>query len=254
MMFRNGLAIACITIGLLAPLSLTAQDDDNTSDTSEFEQIIPSKPRKWYWGNSLDAAIFSTATFSKPAKSDVLTPLRFSFVINFGFNFHYDFNRHAGIFTGLGIKNIGFIEKYRSQDSTVKRRVYTLGIPLGLKIGNLPRRKFFFIGGGADLAFNYKEKGFVRRGNKEKYNEWFSDRTPLIMPNVFVGASFSPGITLKAQYYPSNFLNTDYTETIGATVTKPYAGYDVHLILLSVGFDIHYKAKYKPEQDADYTM
>src|SRR4051812_36457726 len=101
MTFRNKLAIACVSFGLLAPLSLMAQNDDNTSDTSEFEQITPSQPRKWYWGNSLDAAIFSTATFSKSAKSDVLTPLRFTYVINFGFNFNYDFSKHIGVFTGL---------------------------------------------------------------------------------------------------------------------------------------------------------
>src|SRR4051812_43507930 len=105
MTFRNRLAIACITLGLLAPLSLMAQENDNTSDTSEFEQIIPSPSHKWYWGNSLDAAIFSTSIFSRPGKSDLLTTLRFSYVINFGFNFNYDFNKHIGAFTGIGIKN-----------------------------------------------------------------------------------------------------------------------------------------------------
>jgi len=71
----------------------------------------------------------------------------------------------------------------------------------------------------------------------------------LLMPYVFVGGSFAPGISLKLQYYPGNFMNTDYQENmvVGGvpTMVKPYAGYNVNLVLLSLGMDIHYKGKSK---------
>lgn len=219
-----------------------AQDNDqaNTEDTTEIAVVI-TEPKTFYWSNGLDMAIFSSATLDKPGNDDVLTPLRFTWFINFGMNINHDFGNHFGVFSGLGIKNIGFIEKFHSLDSTVKRRVYALGAPLGFKIGNLAKRNFVMLGAGADLALHYKEKGFIRRGNKDKTREWFSDRTPLIMPNVFLGASFAPGITVKAQYYPGNFLNKDFTQNVGGISVQPYAGYDVNLILLSFGIDIHYK-------------
>jgi hypothetical protein len=43
------------------------------------------------------------------------------------------------------------------------------------------------------------------------------------MPYAFAGIAINKGFTFKAQYYPNNFLNPDFT-TNGI---KPYAGYDV---------------------------
>lgn len=246
-----------IAICLIATPALAQEDQRNgLDDTTTIELQAVVKPKKFYWSNGLDAAIFSTSTLDKPGNDDALTPLRFSFVINFGMNINRDFGKHFGVFSGLGIKNIGFIEKHHTLDSTVKRRVYALGAPLGFKIGNLAKRNFVMLGGGADLAFHYKEKGFIRRGNKDKTREWLSDRTPLIMPHVFLGASFAPGITIKAQYYPGNFLSTGFTETIGGVDVRPYSGYDVNLLLFSIGFDIHYKKVrlIEPRDDDKRTM
>ncbi|MCD6063796.1 MAG: hypothetical protein K0R82_1707 [Flavipsychrobacter sp.] len=230
-----------------------AQDDvdEDLDGTTELVVQPLVKEKTFYASNALDMGIFSTSTLDKPGNDDALTPLRFTWFINFGININHDFSNNFGVFSGLGIKNIGFIERHRLLDSTVKRRVYTLGAPLGIKIGNLKKRNFVLLGVGADLAYHYKEKGFTHRLHKDKTREWFSDRTPLIMPHVFLGASFDPGITIKAQYYFNNFLNTDFTDQIpGGTIDgvvyppidfKPYAGYDVNLLMFSVGFDLHYK-------------
>lgn len=205
-------------------------------DSLMHPKIEATPVHKFYFSQSMDAAIFSTANVEKTGQSSKLSTLRFSYVLNIGVNANYDFNEHFGVMAGLNIKNIGFIEKI--SDSTIKRRVYTLGIPVGLKIGNLPKRNYFFLGGGFDVPFNYKEKGFIKRGSKTKMNEWFSDRTPAFMPYVFAGFSVHPGITFKFQYYPSNFLNQDYVASGGV---KPYAAYEkVNLMLLSIGADLHY--------------
>jgi hypothetical protein len=199
---------------------------------------VAVKERKIYWGNNLEAAIISSAVFSKPGQSEKASTIRSSNILNLGFTLNNDFSNVVGVYTGFNIKNIGFIEKVFATDSTIKRRVYTLGVPLGIKIGNLADRNFFILGGGVDLPFNYREKRFVKRGDKDKFNEWFSDRTAILLPYAFAGYSVKPGVVVKVQYYPANFLNTNFTEISGA---KPYAGYNVNLVLLSLGVDIHHR-------------
>lgn len=214
------------------------------ADTKTKNDLKLNPPKKFYMGSGLDAGIFSTGIVKKGASDAIFTTVRFSYVLNFGVNFNYDATNLFGVFAGVGVKNIGFIE--HPGGVTVKRRVYTIGVPVGIKIGNLGKRNYGFIGGGVDLPFNYKEKAFTDRSNKNKFNEWFSDRTPQLMPYVFVGASIKPGMTYKIQYYPGNFLNTSFSELSNGIPVRPYAGYDVQLLMLSVGFDLHYKRWPKP--------
>lgn len=204
--------------------------------------------RHWYTSNSFDGAIFSSAIFEKPGDNRRLLPtVRFS-MLNIGYHFNYDFDQHFGMFTGLGIKNLGFIEKVA--DSTIKRRVYTIGVPLGFKLGNLAKRHYGFVGGGIDIPFNYREKGFVRRSDKDKFSEWFSDRTPGVMPYLFAGFSYGGGTTLKLQYYPGNFFNTEYNETDKDGITTyPYRGYSAHIICVTLGLDMHYGGKGKSKKE-----
>jgi len=226
--------------------SATSQVKAQSETGLEVVDVKPRPIKKFYVSNALDAAIFSTSSLQKAGRGKLST-LRFTYFLNFGFNFNYDFNKHIGVYTGLGIKNIGFIDKIA--DSTIKRRVYTIGAPIGIKFGNLKKRNYGFIGGGVDLPFNYREKGFVKRNNKEKFNEWFSERTPLIMPYIFAGMSVDPGIAFKVQYYPGNFMNTSFAEYPGTSVLPvyPYAGYNVNLLMLSVGFDIRYTKSGTPK-------
>lgn len=237
---KTGLSLfALLSINMAVQAQSRSSYDPKNYTYVEDNTVLLS--RKVYWASGIDAAWLSTAVMSRPGSGSSLTTLRFS-AIGIGVNLHYDISRRVGFFTGLGIKNIGFIEKHRERDplpdSTVKRRAYTVGMPLGIKIGDLRNRNFFFAGGGADLPFNYKEKGFVKRGDKDKFNEWFSERTPRILPYVFAGVSLDPGVTFKLQYYPTNFLNTGFRED--GTGVSPYAGYNVNLIMLSLGIDIHY--------------
>jgi hypothetical protein len=218
-----------------------------TSDTSKIKKILPPI-EKFYIGNSFDGAIFSTAFIQRTAMvtnpngttstvtNNSLGTLRFTYFINFGLTFNYNFARHFGAYTGIDIKNIGFIEQDASAN-IVKRRTYNVGIPVGIKIGNMAWKKsYLFLGAGIDAPINYKEKSFVIRSNKTKYNEWFSDATPQIMPYVFAGAVINRGLSFKVQYYPNNFLNPEYTRK----GIKPFAGTDVQLLAFSVGIAARY--------------
>jgi hypothetical protein len=249
--------LLCGTLLATASFAQTEDDADSTatdngkkhhkmSMSMSSGDMKASPMHRWYMGNSFDGAIFSSAIFSRPGDNQrLLGSIRFS-MINFGYHFNYDFDEHFGFFTGLGIKNLGFIEKVG--DSTIKRRVYTLGIPIGFKLGNLQKRHYGFIGGGIDAPFNYREKGFVDRDDKKKFNEWFSNRTPDFMPYVFVGFSYGGGSTVKLQYYPGNFFNTEYQEISDGKITYPYRGYSARLICLTFGLDLHYKAHEKKKE------
>lgn len=231
----------CLLVSILCLSSQKTIAQEKKSETVRDFTVKASERKRFYLGNGTDLAMLSTAFVSKHGSAIKPTTLRFTAVVNFGFTFNYDFNKRVGLLSGIGIRNMGFIEKER--DSTIKRSVYSLGVPLGFKIGDLRNRNFFFAGGGIDIPFHYREKGFIQRNDKKVLGEWFSERTPRIMPFIFAGYSFDPGITLKLQYYPGNFLNTDYDPNYA----MPYAGYKVHLLLLSVGIDIHYN-QYKIQE------
>jgi hypothetical protein len=206
---------------------------------------MPKRPtQKVYISTDFDIFLLSTSVLEKTGMDTKLTPVRFTAIPFLGFNVNYDFSNRVGLYTGLNIKNIGFIEKSKDPDSTVKRRVYTIGIPLGLKIGKIKYGNYVILGVGADFPFNYREKGFTDRGNKTKFNEWFSDRTVRIMPYAFLGVHLNPVLTFKLQYYPSNFLNQDYktSNTSGGEI-KPYVAYNVSTILLTAGIDIPYSPR-----------
>ncbi len=211
-------------------------------------------PKKFYVSSDFDGFLFTVGldngerplNLGQPTK---LTTPRFTYFFNIGFHLNYDFGKSVGLFTGVSVKNMGFIEKQTLIDSTIKRRVYAAGIPLGIKIGDLSRKNYAFLGGGVDFPLNYREKGFVKRNDKDKFNEWFSDRVPAYMPYAFIGASVKPGVFIKVQYYPGNFMNPDYSETVNIngtpTVIKPYSLYDVQLLMFSFGFNIRYSTKMK---------
>ncbi|MCD6013626.1 MAG: outer rane beta-barrel protein [Flavipsychrobacter sp.] len=201
--------------------------------------------RKFYVAGAMDGAIFSTAiihhdggttpTGENMPNVNTMGIMRFTYFINGGFTFNFNFSPTVGLYTGVDIKNIGYIE----QDNgwTTKRRTYNVGAPLALKVGNMgDRGTYFFAGGGLDVAINFQEKRFKERNDKTRINEWMSDRTPRTMPYVFAGVSFDHHITAKVQYYPNNYLNTNYRDQNGVAI---YQGTNVNLIMLSVGFGMN---------------
>lgn len=231
---------------LLCLLQLPAISQNKDADSSKpaWKKVTTSRhaghpyTRKPYitWGG--DGPLLSFSDEIRDAGNHVRNIPRFTVFFNFGHNFNYDFGRNFGIFTGLNLKNIGLITKDDMDSVKLKRRVYTLGIPIGIKIGDLRRGSFFFFAGGSyDLAFNYKEKKFIDGDKKDKFNEWFSDRTPLLMPSVFAGLRMSPGFGLKVQYYPQNFFNKEYKESVQGGFITPYKDLDAKLFFVTLSYD-----------------
>lgn len=216
---------------------------ETTSGNAENEtKVLVGKP---YFGNSLDGMIFSTALINNSGAKSLGT-LRFTAFAHVGFTYNYNINKHIGIYTGLDVKNIGLIEKFDIQNVTVKDRVYTLGVPVGLRFGNMPKRNYFFLGGGLDLPFHYKHKIWTDVQSKTKFNDWFSDYTNVFMPYLFAGIGVK-GTTLKVQYYPDNFFNEN--KSVGTSATgqpiKIFANKKVNLLLVSIGRDMNFSKKKK---------
>jgi len=230
----------------LTGLTLTtyAQRNDTADQSHSSFQYRPSAELHHpfhgvYVAGGGDGAILSFANVKENNNRLDNIP-RFSLFFNIGSTVNYDFSNHAGFFSGLNLKNIGFIT--RDDTIKIKRRVYTLGIPVGFKFGNFNDDFFFYFGGEYELALNYKEKHFAKRKKVLKFNEWFSDRTPLLMPSLFAGIKMHH-FNVKVQYYPANFFNSGYREARDGATTVPYEHTKADMFFVSFGYSFKLRDK-----------
>ena len=212
---------------LLAALSGNAQDEKNDPDY---------RVGKWYFSNETEI-IFSFADIESDS-TDIENILRWSPVFNYMGRINYDINKHLGFDIGLGLRNVGFIAKFPGTDPDLKKkfRTYNLGLPIGIKIGDLNQEDPFFIFAGFELEmpFHYKEKTFENGDKNDKITGWFSDRTERFTQSAYAGVQFQNGVSLKFKYYLKNFFNKNYTFVKDDLTLKPYADMDVHVFYFSL--------------------
>lgn len=195
---------------------------------------------KTYFSSGLEM-IFSLANIEDNGNSESST-LRWAPVFNIQSMVNADLNDHFGVFSGLAVRNVGYIyDNYtvvasaKSMDVSQitykkKFRSYNLAVPVGIKFGNLD--KMFFYGGyEVELPFLYKEKTFDNGDKIDKITGWFSDREQLFQHGFLVGVQFPYGLNLKFKYYVSEFHNQGYTESSG---NKPYEGLNSHIFYFSL--------------------
>ena len=171
--------------------------------------------------------------------------IRYSTFLHFGEQLHVNLGKSFGFYTGIGVRNIGMIN--RLNDSIkVKQRVYALGVPFGIKLGDMQKRVYAALGAELELFFNYKQKTFLGRGRGEKvekFNEWFSDRIPLLSPSLFFEFNFKKGTYLKLRYYPLNFLVADKQNFTVNNIKTGFRPETSQLFALSFGRVIGKKRK-----------
>ena len=198
-----------ITLGLLLPLLSMGQTTEKPLPIQRTYFATVSE-------GILSVGNLGNVTINTPntESSSVNTPNpipRYSTFFHIGEQFHVNLGKSFGLYTGVGVRNIGMINRL-NDTIKIKQRVYALGIPVGIKIGDMQKRLYAALGAELELFFNYKQKTFLGsgRGDKvEKFNEWFSDRTPLLNPSLFVEFNFKKGTYIKLRYYPMNFLIAD---------------------------------------------
>lgn len=166
---------------------------------------------------------------------------------------NYDVNNSFGLFSGINIRNVGYIydnytDKVTGDVVKKKFRNYTLGIPVGFKIGKLDKA-FIYGGYEIEFPFNYKEKTFVNE-QKDKFSVWFSGRVPAVYHTVLAGIQFPHGLNLKFKYYLTGFHNEDYEETINGAIIKPYENLNSNVFYFSLCYNLfkNYNIE-KPEFD-----
>jgi hypothetical protein len=181
--------------------------------------------------------IFSFAKINKEG-NDVSSNLRWSPVFNWQIYSNHDFSQHVGSFYGLAMRNVGFIYEVPNSDTLKKFRTYNIGIPLGIKVGNLAKGFFLYGGYEFEMPFHYKEKTFVNEDKKDKIAVWFSNRTEWYTQSVFAGINFPRGVNLKFKYYLNNFFNQNYTETnaLGVRV-KPFENFNANVFYIALQFN-----------------
>jgi hypothetical protein len=160
--------------------------------------------------------IFSYGDVSTDS-TDLKPIVRWSPVFNFQQQFHFNFSDNFGIYTGLGIRNVGLISHINAEfeditgtifkrDITVKERAYALGLPLAVKLGNLEHGASVAIGAEAELMFNWLRK-IIDEDQKEKDSGWFDDHLTVFNPSGFVEIHFTKGQYIRFKYYFLDFLN-----------------------------------------------
>ena len=232
-----------ITLGLLLPLLSMGQTTEKPLPIQRTYFATVSE-------GILSVGNLGNVTINTPntESSSVNTPNpipRYSTFFHIGEQFHVNLGKSFGLYTGVGVRNIGMIN--RLNDSIkVKQRVYALGVPVGIKIGDMQKRLYAALGAELELFFNYKQKTFLGsgRGDKvEKFNEWFSDRTPLLNPSLFVEFNFKKGTYLKLRYYPMNFLVADKQNFTVNNIKTGFRPETSQLFALSFGRVIGKKRK-----------
>ena len=191
-----------------------------------------------YWSSGSEM-IFSFASIDDNG-SESGNIMRWSPVLNLQGMFNYDVSKNFGLFTGIAVRNVGYIyNNYtfmeNGQEITVKKkfRTYNLGVPIGIKLGNL--KKIFLYGGyDFELPFHYKEKTF-RDEKKDKFSAWFSNRVEQFQHAFIVGIQFPHGANIKFKYYVSSFHNQSYIETNG---NKPYEGLNANVFYISLNYNL----------------
>jgi hypothetical protein len=183
--------------------------------------------------------------------------LRYTIVLNYGQYWHVDFTNSVGFYSGLAVRNVGFIYDTDIPTKTI-RRSYNLGIPLALKLGGFDKHFYVFGGGEYELMFHYKAKRWnsnERDGAKIKDREWFSDKTRRFIPGWFVGIQFPGGFKIKYKNYIGDFLNHDYVGNDLGQQNVSFADYkkiDLHYISLCWQFRTDVWKKYIPAEKTAY--
>ena len=192
--------------------------------------------------------LFQFADVEKASEPNISNRLRFTIVINVGQYFHYDFTNNIGLYSGLAVRNVGFIYDTPEPTKTI-RRSYTLGVPLAFKVGAFDKHLYFLGGAEYELLFHYRARMWEsnnRDGAVVKHGEWFSAKTKRFVPSVFAGVQFPGGFNVKFKYYLQHFLNTSFVGTdLGESVDfSDYTKIDMFYVSLCWQFRTDQWKKY----------
>ena len=183
------------------------------------------------------------------AGSSLSTNLRWTVFLHFGQYVNFDFGNVFGLYTGLALRNVGFIMDENRPNSTGDGlqlekhiyRTYNIGLPVAFKLGSLDNHMYFYGGAEYEWQFEFKHKYWPsgngsRSNEKVKYTGWFTDEVRYFVPSVFAGVQFPGGINLKFKYYLQSMLNQNFKDSNG---NRPYEDLNVKMFYISLSYRIN---------------
>lgn len=233
---RKILASAIISLTMLS-----AQAQDETPAQHNAAPI-----NQWY-GMTGAQLIFSEGHVDDGGGT-IANIIRFTCFFHLQHQFHYDFGKFMGMYTGFSVINVGMINTIplpEETSATLKQRSYSIGIPLGLKFGNMPSGNYLAFGTEGECMFAYKQK-ILYGGNKTiSTDSWFSNRNVnLFNPSLFAELRFHKGSYIRFKYYLFNFLE-DKTSTLDiGQYQVNYIPEKSALYYVSIGFLLKTKHKH----------
>ena len=240
-----------LTLFVIGCSTANAQTRDMSYTKSAAEYIFS-------WGNVDDP---SSSVNGLNTKIDADPIVRFSAFFNSLQQFHFDFSNAFGLYTGIGVRNVGFINEFKDSSATtpgsdgfrisdvkVKQRQYALGIPLALKLGSMSKNFYIAVGAELELFFNYKQKVFYN-DSKQKYSEWFSNKSNLLNPSFFAEVNFPKGQFIRFRYYLNDFLkeNSNGINVSSANSKLLYDSSPSELMYISIGTAIDWDIVFKKD-------
>ncbi len=207
---------------------MQAQDDQTLRDVAD-------QPGDAFYFTSGMEYILSFANVKYKGKSDG-SALRFAPVFNIQGFFNYDINTYSGLIAGVAVHNVGFIYDFPDSDIRRKFRTYNIGIPLGVKLGNMDR-SFLYAGYEMEIPVHYKEKLFVEGDKQSKKTAWFSQRVNPVQSALFVGVQLPYATNIRFKFYLSEFFNRDFTELDDGVEIRPYEDLEARVFYISFSFN-----------------
>lgn len=186
--------------------SLVNYGQDSTK-TSIFENKVKHPIKEFYVATGGEL-IFSFADVRVDSMS-VENKLRFSLFPHIQQQYHFNFGKAIGFYTGISLINVGFKNEYVLSDNTtrfeLRQRSLSFGVPLALKLGDMENGNYIAIGASAEIMTQYKYK-FYFKDTKVKNTHWFPDQVNLFNPSVFIDLRNKTGGYIRFKYYLDNFL------------------------------------------------
>jgi hypothetical protein len=175
-----------------------------------FQTIIFAQVNKKLYGVLENKTLFQIGMLEDSAGHKQSSSLRFAPFANYTLEMHKDFDSTFGVYTGIGVKNVGFTYKPNdSINSKVKSRAYSLCIPIGLKYGNIAADKYLYLSAELLIQLDYKEKAFSNEGDKSKRKGIYKNSINPLNYCASIGYNYK-GFTIGAEYTLGNFYDPNY--------------------------------------------
>jgi len=231
-------AILRVLVAALLALPAPATAQERTPD-------FPAA-RTWYGTATVPLEWLFTSPLLDVAGNDRGAVTRFTAVLNMEVHANYDLGRAFGLFWGFNVRNVGFVYEVPETDLRYKYRVYTAGLPLGFKVGDM-RGTQFFAGYGLEVPLHYKEKRFLNEKRQDRFGVWFSGRAAGLFHSVAAGVQLGRGPVLTVRYYLNNFHDRDFTETLGGGAVRPYGDLQANILAFSLTFGLFDGSRFRDD-------